>query len=139
MHITSLIVNLLTRNVKVPVSIFAHIVPCALEDHIPKARMYKQLYAVMQNFQLKRIQDRDCQKGVDSKEGAQDPVLTSPQTVILPEDFVKEWKHCIESLHPPRAQAGQKQSCQHEDVELEVTDVNTSDQQEASLPLSNNI
>ena len=89
------------------------------------------------NFQLERIWDRDHRKGMDGKEGAQDPLLTSPQTVILPKDFVKEWKHHIESLCPPRAQAGQKRSRQHEDIELEVRDVNTLDQQEAGLPLSN--
>ena len=88
--------------------------------------MYKQLYAVTQTSSWRESGTRIVGRVWMARKVPEIYCSHHPRLWFFPK-----------SLHPPRAQAGQKRSHQHKDIKLEVRDVNTLDQQEAGLPLSN--
>jgi len=91
------------------------------------------------NFQLKRNRDKDLRKEHKGETGSRDPLVVSPQTILLDQSQVDKMEARVDALRPPRSQmqAGQKRKA-HE-VDDDTSSPLEDDKVERGLDIPNSV
>ena len=101
---------------------------------------FQAIVCIDANFQLKRNRDKDRRKDHKGETGSRDPLIVSPQTILLSQSELDDMEARVSALRPPKlqTQAGKKRKFQ----EVEENDTSSpleDDKVEPGLNVPNSV